>query len=204
MKTTRQRILDFLQIKQAASAAELSRAIHLTRANIRHHLTILVSEGVIEVISLRPTGGRGRPIQVYGLTQQALQHNLDGLSAALLEEYKRRMQPDAYEDFLKRIAAQLTMGRQVESRNPSQRLLMAVRHLNQMNYHARWEARAHAPHVIFSHCPYASILSEHPELCRLDQLLLESLLSLDINQIARLEISSAGIPQCIFAVEQKS
>ncbi|MGE5221131.1 MAG: helix-turn-helix transcriptional regulator [Omnitrophica WOR_2 bacterium] len=204
MKTTRQRILEFLQVKRSASVSELSRAIHLTRANIRHHLSILADEGVVEVISLRPTGGRGRPVQVYGLTQQALQHNLDGLATALLDEIARRMPTQEYDDFLRQMAARLAAGGQSESRNPSQRLLRAVLQLNQMNYQARWEAHAQAPHVIFAHCPYASILPDHPELCRFDRLLLESLLSMDIDQVARLEVSASGIPQCIFAVVHPS
>ena len=69
--------------------------------------------------------------------------------------------------------AQRIGGEGKTSINPTRRLYTAIQNLNKMNYFAHWEARHEGPRIIFSHCPYAAILPEHPELCQLDEFLLE-------------------------------
>jgi predicted ArsR family transcriptional regulator len=44
-----------------------------------------------------------------------------------------------------------------------------------MNYHARWEAGAEGPRILFGHCPYAAIVGKHPELCEMDVSLVSQL-----------------------------
>ena len=48
----------------------------------------------------------------------------------------------------------------------ARRLNSSVEKLNQMNYHARWEAGPQGPRLIFGHCPYAALIGKHPELCQ--------------------------------------
>ncbi len=69
-----------------------------------------------------------------------------------------------------------------------------------MNYNARWEAHAEAPQVLLGHCPYRAIIQEHPELCKMDKYLLESLLDQQVDQIAKLEKDNQGIKWCVFAL----
>lgn len=202
MKTTRQLILDYLEIKQAASPVDIARALHLTSANIRHHLSILNEEGAVEVIDRRRQERKGRPSRVYALRSRVTTHNLDKLTSALLVEIFLLLLPEERVPFLKRVARRLCPEpRQV---NPSQRFVQAVRSLNNMNYQARWEARADAPRVIFGHCPYASILAEHPELCEMDTFLLERMLGQPVNLIACREKTPQGLRQCVFTVGKKT
>jgi predicted ArsR family transcriptional regulator len=84
--TTRQQILEYIQSKEVACAAEISRALHMTAANARHHLSALKDEGVVTVIGQRPSPGRGRPVDLYRLTLPLVRHNLDGLANVLLLE----------------------------------------------------------------------------------------------------------------------
>ncbi len=198
VKSTRQQITDFLSHRQLASAVDMSRALHLTAADIRHHLAILDAEGVIKVTSQRPASGRGRPTSLYQLAWQATSNNLDGLSSALLEETRQSIPEFEQKAFHKRLAQRLVGDGYQPVRNPSQRFVNGVKLLNQMNYQARWEARSDAPQIIFSHCPYAAILPEHPELCQVDAELLSLLLASPIQQTARLQPNLQGIPQCIF------
>lgn len=200
MKSSRQRLLEYLQNRRMASTTEMSRALHLTGADIRHHLSIMMREGVVEVISQRPTGGRGRPTQMYGLTQQALQHNLDGLASALLEEIVVTLSQETREVWLRNIACRLMGNNPPSSRNPTQRLFAAINIFNDMHYQARWEAHTDAPRVLFAHCPYAAILPEHPELCKMDMFLLEQMLGQPSLQIAKQEVNPQGIPHCIFRI----
>jgi len=66
-------------------------------------------------------------------------------------------------------------------------LNLSVEKLNQMNYHARWEAGAGGPRILFGHCPYAAIITRHPELCAMDAALLKELFGDELEQIAKIE-----------------
>lgn len=198
MKTTRQRIIEYLQHRQPAAPVDISRALQLTAADIRHHLSALEAEEIVEIISQRPAVGRGRPTALYRLKSQAFLNNLAGLSDALLKEL-HGSSPEAEQAPLnKRLALSMAGEGYHPARNPSQRYLEAVRQLNKMNYQARWEARAEAPQVIITHCPYAALLPGHPELCRIDAELLGILLASPVKQIGSKQLNPQGITQCIF------
>ena len=57
---------------------------------------------------------------------------------------------------------------------------------------------AQGPRVIFQHCPYAAIVAQHPEVCDMDRYLLRNMLELPAQQVAKLEMTASGIPQCVF------
>ncbi|HUG33119.1 MAG TPA: hypothetical protein VMJ90_00005, partial [Anaerolineales bacterium] len=69
--------------------------------------------------------------------------------------------------------------------------------VNQMKYHARWEAGAGGPRIIFGHCPYAAILAKRPELCRMDAALLGELMGGSADQMATIKDGSLS---CVFAM----
>jgi predicted ArsR family transcriptional regulator len=201
METTRQRILEQLSSKHSLSASELSRVLGTTAANMRHHLGILLREGAIEIVEQRPGAGRGRPTRLYALTRQAQAHNLDRLADALLQELLEGLQPEERLAALRRIARRLG-GQPGGVGTLTQRLNACVSLLNKLNYQARWEARSSGPRLVFAHCPYALILPGHPELCQLDNNLLEGLLDAPISQTARLAASRQGSKVCIFNVSR--
>jgi len=200
MTSTRQSIIDHLRHKQVASAAELSRLLKVTRANIRHHLSILVSESVVEVLGKKPASGRGRPTLLYALVSQAKRSNLDLLASALLEEIGYPHRAASLPESLHRIAQSLSGEAGGATGSLTQRLFQAVQRLNELNYQARWEARSAAPHIILGHCPYAALLPAHPELCRLDSSLLETLLGKGVEKVAHLARDERGLTYCLFAL----
>jgi predicted ArsR family transcriptional regulator len=195
MQLTRQQILDYLQTNRVATPVEMSRALQVTAANIRHHLRILREAGLVEVVGTRKTRGRGHPMKLYSLTERALQDNLEVLSAALLTVVLADT-PDV-DAALERIAAAI-LGNCCPPESAHARLNRAVEHLNKLHYHAAWEASPDGPRVILRNCPYAPILESHPELCRLDAALLSLLLDASVMQTARLERSPDGAPHCAF------
>ena len=221
MKTSRQRLLEYIDSQRVVTVEDLSRALQMTEANARYHLGILQQQGLVAVVGQRSRRGRGRPAPLYGLSEQALGHNLDKLASVLLNEslsglpleerdvlihrlaqslagvasaYDNSMEtPEPISDPAKRAVAPLA--------SPSQRLMQAVRHLNTLHYHARWEAHALAPRVILGHCPYASLVKDHPEICRLDAALLETLLGAQVTQLAKLAPDRRGARFCMFSIE---
>ena len=199
MPPSRKLILDYLERNPYTSPAELSRALQMTAANIRHHLGVLVDEGAVAAVARRVARGRGRPARLYALSSQARRHNLDGLAAALLGTLLDELPVEDQNSILREIADRL-MGSETPGSATSlaQRLTQAVQHLNRMGYKARWEAHSQAPWLVLGHCPYAAILPHHPELCRMDAVLLERLAGTPVKQEKKLAADSRGAKYCLF------
>jgi predicted ArsR family transcriptional regulator len=197
---TRLRILDYLRKQQTASVRELSSAFAMTGANVRHHLDVLESSDLIELISQRQEG-RGRPVNVYGLSRRILGDGLDGLAGAMFECFMREAPETVREAGLRSIALCLGGKNLPNSDTPlPRRLTLAVDRLNELHYQARWEAGIDGARIIMEHCPYVAIIKKYPELCQMDADLLEQRSSLPVEQVARLQRSTKGFPFCVFRV----
>jgi predicted ArsR family transcriptional regulator len=85
----------------------------------------------------------------------------------------------------------------------TQKLVAAVRALEPLGYKPRWEARPHGPQLVLGRCPYAAIIADHPELCSIDAQVLEKLLDVPVEQMAKLQPGPQMIPQCIFLMKGK-
>ena len=210
MKTSRQQLFDFIKNHNIVVTSEISRALNMTEANVRHHLTILQNQGLVEVIGSRRPQGKGRPAQLFRISRQSMGHNLDKLAGALLNELNQSSEINA-EDILHNVACRLVdrhiyreSGKRLtgtSGKHYVKRLHYTVEYLNKLNYRARWEAHSESPRIIIGYCPYADILPEHPELCSLDCYFLEELLGAPVTQVSKLTSDERGISSCIFRVE---
>jgi predicted ArsR family transcriptional regulator len=197
MKFARQRLMEILKNRPGATAADLSRALQVTQADIRHHLSNLEKEGLIVTTGKHHSGRRGRPARRYSLSASAQKDNFDLLSSALLNTSLENLSSGERTAFLKRVAHQVVTKK--TNQGPlSQRLVQTVNQLNELGYQARWEAHAEAPRVIFEHCPFAILRPKHPELCQLDMSILEVLLRESITCSESNAHLADGI--CIFLV----
>lgn len=191
MTTARQKVLAYLKKPRIASAREISRSLRMSAATVRHHLRVLVSDGRLEVSSVRRRDGRGRPEKVFSLPRAALGDNLSALSDALLAEAGPEVRVDA-------LAHHLAGASDFAGQPLARRLNLIVEKSGEMNYHARWEAGPEGPRIIFGHCPYTAILEKHPELCRMDAALLKEWAGLPVAQILRM--GKEGSSVCMFAL----
>ncbi|MGD0877713.1 MAG: helix-turn-helix domain-containing protein [Anaerolineales bacterium] len=197
---TRSRILDYLRKHQTASVNDLSSILAMTGANVRHHLAVLESIDLIELITQRQEG-RGRPVNIYGLSRRILGDGLDGLAVAMFEGLLREAPESEEEERLVSIAIHLGGKGTPDHDAPlPRRLSLAVDRLNELHYQARWEAGLDGPRIILGHCPYAAIIETTPELCRMDEHLLQQRSGLSVEQVAKLQPSTNGYPFCLFRV----
>jgi len=201
MQATRQRILDTLDHRGSASPRQLAQAFGMTAANLRRHLSILQARGLVQSIGNRSAEGRGRPEQSYALTNRAQGDNLAGLSKALLALAAGDLSRNQ-ESRLKQLARRLVGTAPPSGGQITQRLVAAVQRLAPLGYRPNWEARPQGPQMVLSHCPYAAIIADHPELCRMDAHLLDELLGLPVEQVAKLQPGPQGTPQCAFVLKQ--
>ena len=199
--STRERILAHLKENRTTSAVELAYAWGLTRADLRYHLSQLHKDGLIEPTPRDPNAdsGRGRPVIRYRLCEEASAHSLVGLCRALLGVLVQPMPDEKRTEIIQALAVYLA-GPPLPSVPLARRLTQALQMLNRHPYHARWEAHAHGPRILFRNCPYAPLLAEYPDLCRMDGYLLEKLVAVPIRQVSRMNLETGQPPACIFAV----
>jgi predicted ArsR family transcriptional regulator len=190
--TARQKVLTYLTKNRTASAREISRALNMSPATVRHHLRTLSADGRLELESVRVRDGRGRPEKVYSIPRAMLGDNLSALGDALLTEANSKLKMDA-------VAKRLAGDSDLASQPIAKRLNLVVEKLNQMNYHAKWEAGAEGPRIIFGHCPYAAIVGKHPELCDMDVSLVSQLISRLVFREVRSE-TQTGICPFVFLI----
>jgi len=191
MTTARQKVLAYLTKSRSASAREISRALQMSPPTVRHHLRVLTADGRLEMVFARGRDGRGRPEKVFSLPQAAMGDNLSALADALIAEAGSGFDADS---LAKRLAGESGFA----SQPVAKRLNLVVEKLNQMNYHARWEAGAEGPRILFGHCPYAAIIARHPELCKMDESLLEELMGRPAMQMSK--IGKDGSLLCVFVL----
>lgn len=194
MVTARHKVLAYLHKTRTASARQISRALRMPAANVRHHLRVLVSDGRLEVSGGGTGEKRGRPEKVYSLPRAVLGDNLSALSEALLAEAGSKVRMDV-------LAKHLVGESDLANQPAGKRLNLIIEKLHQMNYHARWEAGSKGPRIIFGHCPYASIITRHPQLCVMDAALLEKLTEQSAQQLTK--IGREGSLSCVFALMHK-
>lgn len=189
--TARQKVLLYMNKNRTASAREISRALQMSAPTVRHHLRVLVSDGRLEMVFARGRDSKGRPEKVYSLPQAALGDNLSTLADALILEAGSSFNGEA-------LAKRLAGDSNFASQPVAKRLNLLVEKMNQMNYHARWEAGAEGPRILFGHCPYGAIIARHPELCKMDESLLAELMARPATQISK--IGQDGSLLCIFVL----
>ena len=187
MTTTRQKVLAHLKKIRAASSREIARALKMSAPNVRHHLSVLCSDGRVEFFAVNHRGGRGRPEKMFSLSQAALGDNLSMLADALLIEAGLTLRQGSGQALkVQGIASHLLDFNPFTNLPITKRLALLVEKLNEMHYQARWEAGAEGPRVIFGRCPYGRIIDGHPELCKMDAALLKNALGNKVEQTAKI------------------
>jgi predicted ArsR family transcriptional regulator len=202
MSNARQKILNFIIEQQSTTVEELSKVFKVTPANIRHHLSILIGQGSVKVIGLKPAPFRGRPTQIYSSMQLSNQNNLDHLADVLLVNILQNSAPGEINPLLRNIASQMVAKFSIDMHNPTRRLYSAIRILNHMNYQAHWEAHIENPRIMLGNCPYRAILDHHPQICLLDAYVLETLLGSPVTPVEKLALNTKGLPQCVFLLNR--
>jgi predicted ArsR family transcriptional regulator len=191
--TTSTEILDYLRAHPGATSGEIGRALECTAANVRYHLNHLIEHGEVEVTSKEERREKGRPVLHYGLSLAAQEQNLVGLASVLLDEIVLIDDGNAW---IERAARRMAGPPPAPSQRLTTRLVSAVHRLNQLAYHARWEAHAGGPRIFLAHCPYAALHPQHAaSLCRFDVELVSALTGCPVHPL-----TSPGAHPCAFAV----
>jgi predicted ArsR family transcriptional regulator len=200
---TRQNILEYFLKYHTATSAELSEAFHFTKENIRHHLDILLREGLIEVLP-ETTINRshpGRPSLVYHIHLENQPGNMIQLGIVLFRAYLENLKSDHEKEAKLKKLAKILFPTSGKDKKPTQLYNQSIEQLNQHGYQARWEAHHEGPLFSFRNCPYAAAQMEQPELCQMDSFILENLLGSPVSQVTKMNFKGKNPPSCIFSLD---
>jgi predicted ArsR family transcriptional regulator len=181
-ESTRMRVLRRLKRWGSATVAELARDLNLSGVSLRRHLDILERDHLVTA-QVQPRG-RGRPVKVYRLTEEADRFFperysefavdlLQGVREAFGEGALRRLLQHRTSKLIERIKARLT------GKSLRERVELLTEAMTEMGFLASWQ-RAGVGRFILTqaHCPLRRIAMVCPELCeqelRMHQAVLEA------------------------------
>jgi len=197
--TSRQKIFEIIRKHQLVTVSELNYYLEMTPANIRHHLAVLIADGLVERVDLRKKVARGRPESVYAVNTVFIEDGLETLVMGILRSWLSTVPAGEVEQIVQSIARQLAKDGVVAGFVPvNKKLTMGISYLNSLHYIAQWEASPSGPRVKLGNCPYRKIINHHPELCLMDKYLLDELVGLNFSQVTRLEHDEIGKLSCRF------
>jgi predicted ArsR family transcriptional regulator len=170
--STRQAIIEALKTAGQATVNQLSETVGISPATIRHHLNVLLADGLVSQEDKRQDVGR--PVHVYCLTVQAenlFPHQYHRLVERLLAQVKETLSSETVQMLLDSLAASLIDERQQELGQGTieERMNRLVALLAQEGFLAEWERSDQELRLIGYHCPYYFVGQHHPEICQIDE-----------------------------------
>ncbi len=197
--STRGRILELVR-GGMGTVDELSRQLELTDNAVRAHLATLERDRLIEQHGVQR--GLRKPHFAYRLTPEA-EHLFPKAYHTLLNQLLAvlnfRLEPQELQSILREVATALAVnlsasrnGETAESKAQS-----AVAALEELGGTSRIE-REDDKLLIRSNsgCPFSETVSEHPEICRLAEVLLSEITSLEVRE----HCQRGESPQCSFEI----
>ena len=200
MHPTRQQILNYLKRYGQATITELAEHLNMAPVSARHHLDLLIADNLVATSSVRKQTGAGRPKRLYALTDQAdalFPNGYQRLANESLAILKQTLPPQQFSEVLAELARQTAARAHLPAaqRPLAERVQAAVDFLNQEGYMAFCECGPDEIILHTSHCPYKELLSRHPEICHIDQILLQELTGMTPTRFAHI---SQGEPRCSY------
>ena len=186
MNSTRDRIMQTLLTHPSATISELAEAVEINTISVRHHLTNLQAEGLIQASEERH--GVGRPRLVYSLTdsgQEKFPTRYMSLTNRLLEQLKSSLSKEEMDNLFSRMATSLAEDQLEKIKKlPFEKKLDAIKKtLGEDGFMIEWTKVDGEYHIVESSCPFYHVGQSHPEVCVMDKTLISTLLSMPIDKI---------------------
>lgn len=186
--STREKVLRILMRKHRCTINELAEAVGINPISVRHHIAKLEADGLIS--SEEERHGIGRPRQVYYLTEKGREYfptRYMRLTLRLLKQLKEKMPANLVDQLFSSIADELIEDyanrSELEGLSLEQRLELLSHFLSEEGFEIEWEKQGNVYHIREVSCPYFHIGLNHPEVCRVDQTLISTLLNVPAEKI---------------------
>src|SRR5439155_7331206 len=129
--------------------------------------------------------GSGKPSAVYDLTpagEDLFPKAYGQLLDQLLDVLQRRMAPEEVETLLREVGRRMAAQWKIPPGNLRVRLEAAVEVLNELGGLMERETGEKTVSIRGYRCPFAAVVPEHPEVCRLAETLLSELVGMPVQE----------------------
>jgi DeoR family transcriptional regulator, suf operon transcriptional repressor len=188
MTSTRERVLKTLLAKQRCTINELAESVGINPISIRHHISKLQADRLVD--SEEELHGVGRPRRIYFLTENGLEQfptRYMRFTIRLLEQLKGTMPPAMVEQLFSQMATDLMDDYLDEAAtdglNMEERLNLMQDVLSKEGFTVEWERQGENYHIREINCPYLHISQTHPEVCSVDQTVISAMLNVPAEKI---------------------
>lgn len=198
--STRRATLEALRAVGQATVGQLAEIVGVKDITIRHHLTGLQAEGLVEVEERRQAVGR--PLHVYRLTEQAeslFPQKYHVLVERLLDQVKSNLPPETVEMLINSLAQSLAedVRREFERVPAAKRMSRLIEFLAREGFLAQWQRTTDGLQLVEYHCPYYFVGQRHPEICQIDEAMIRVALN---SEVAKEACLLSGDPACKFVL----
>ena len=200
MSSTHDEILRTIKTQGRASVAEMAQRLAISPISVRHHLSTLQAEGLVKSSEVRQ--GVGRPRLVYALTeagQERFPARYVRLSERLLDELKSTLPPQALEDMFTRMAEGMVAeyAARLEGKNTDEKMALLMELLGTEGFLAQWNRTGETISLTEYSCPYLRIGQRHPEVCAIDQTVIQQVLNANVEKTTCV---LDGADRCVFVI----
>jgi predicted ArsR family transcriptional regulator len=202
--STRGKIVGALRSRGAASAFDLAAEFALSPNAIRQQLIILERDGLVVGKSVRR--GKTKPTHEYSLTTQADRYfpqAYDRMLGAVLREVRLNQGDDGVKQVFAGIAKRAVgkMAPAMEGKSTLERVEAIAENIRSSGVSVDVEERGDTIVLREHSCPYANVVSEHPECCTVIHTMLDETISPEVTQTESL---ATGGAECRFEVASGS
>lgn len=187
MNSTRDKVLKTLLARPRCTINELADEVGINPISVRHHITSLQAEGLVD--SLEEHHGVGRPRRIYFLTEAGAEKfpsRYIRLTVRLLEQLKETMPKDLVSELFTKMAHELAdeyaSNPALSHMNMRQRLQYMKELLGREGFNIEWEQTGDQLQINETSCPYYHVGQDHPEVCSVDQVLISSVLAVPASK----------------------
>ena len=201
MKSTRERILQTLLKKPASTINDLAEAVGINPISVRHHLTNLQVDGLVDAEEERH--GVGRPRLIYSLTEQGIEKfptRYLRLTSRLLDQLKSALPQPMVSKLFAEMATSLAddYADQMHGMSMEERLELISELLSEEGFTVEWEKTEDQYRIHEITCPYLQIGQNHPEVCTVDQTLISKMLAVPAEKV---QCILDGNAHCTYVVQ---
>ena len=200
-ESTREVIVRALKTNNGASVPELAELADVSAVTVRHHMSSLQAEGLVEV-GTDQRHSVGRPRHIYYLPdsgEELFPRHYLGLAKRLLDQVKTNLSPEAVSALFEKMAEEILSEYAGRLRGASreERLALLTEVLESEGFVVSWEKQGDEQILIGHSCPYRNLGREHPDVCTLDHTLITKVLD---SPARRTSCLLQGDNQCTYVV----
>jgi DeoR family suf operon transcriptional repressor len=200
-ESTREVIVRALKTNNGASVPELAELADVSAVTVRHHISSLQADGLVEVgTDQRHTVGR--PRHIYYLTdsgEELFPRHYLGLAKRLLDQVKTNLSSEAVSELFELMADDILSAytSRLEGASQKERLTLLTEILENEGFIVSWEETDGDTILIGHSCPYRNLGREHPDVCTIDHTLITRVLG---SPAQRTSCLLQGDNQCAYII----